>query len=72
MSKVVPIRARLPREVPKCLHKLTEHAHIGKIVTIAFIAVTPNGYMADVCGDDHVTPDMLIELQRKILRKQSR
>lgn len=66
------IQLRLPREVSKCLYKMHIHAEAGTIRTFAFIAVTPDGYMADVCGEIGITPEMLRQLQAKIIRRQRR
>lgn len=69
---VVHIKTRLPRAVPRCVARIHEHANAGRIVTLAFIAVMEEGYIADICGEVSITPEMLIELQRKVIRRHKR
>jgi hypothetical protein len=56
MPTVRHLPGRIPRATIRCCETLLQQALLGRMTGLAFVAILPEGFVADACGEAHNDP----------------
>jgi hypothetical protein len=70
---VAHLSARIPRATIRCCRQLLRAAEAGRLTGLAFVAMVPEGFVADACGEAHNDPatarQMVAVLDAKLAKR---